>query len=129
MSKVVVKRFRSWLLARPSQIVAIAVKKFGNMAPVVQSYDYLVIGGGSGGIASARRAAEFGAKVALVESARLGGTCVSCWLLARRLFLHSCLYLTLPCLIHAEGAIYTFFLFKKLGSLSHKDCFLQLKVS
>lgn len=40
-------------------------------------YDFVVIGGGSGGIASARRAAEHGARVALVESARLGGTCVN----------------------------------------------------
>eukprot|EP00794_Sanderia_malayensis_P011014 gene11014-12178_t len=46
------------------------------MAPT-RSFDYLVIGGGSGGIASARRAAEFGVKVALVESTRLGGTCVN----------------------------------------------------
>ena len=76
MSKIAGRGFQSWLLARPSQIVAFAVKNFGNMAPI-KSYDYLVIGGGSGGIASARRAAEFGAKVALVESARLGGTCVS----------------------------------------------------
>lgn len=37
-------------------------------------YDYLVIGGGSGGIASARRAASYGAKTALIESGRLGGT-------------------------------------------------------
>ncbi len=37
----------------------------------------MVIGGGSGGIASARRAAQYGAKVALVESGRLGGTCVN----------------------------------------------------
>ena len=44
-----------------------------------KSYDYLVIGGGSGGIASARRAAEFGAKVALIEHNRLGGTCVGIW--------------------------------------------------
>lgn len=43
----------------------------------MDEYDYLVLGGGSGGIASARRAAEYGAKVALVESARLGGTCVN----------------------------------------------------
>lgn len=43
----------------------------------IRKFDYLVVGGGSGGIASARRAAEFGAKVALVEQARLGGTCVS----------------------------------------------------
>ena len=40
-------------------------------------YDLFVIGGGSGGIASARRAAEFGTRVALVENSRLGGTCVS----------------------------------------------------
>jgi len=42
-----------------------------------ETYDYLVIGGGSGGIASARRAAEYGAKVALVEAGRMGGTCVN----------------------------------------------------
>ena len=40
-------------------------------------YDYLVIGGGSGGIASARRAAEYGAKVAVFEPKPLGGTCVN----------------------------------------------------
>src|SRR3954465_13844073 len=40
-------------------------------------FDYLVIGGGSGGLASARRAAEYGAKVALVEASELGGTCVN----------------------------------------------------
>ena len=37
----------------------------------------LVIGGGSGGIAHARRAAEYGAKVAVIEYSRLGGTCVN----------------------------------------------------
>ncbi|KAI8896890.1 glutathione reductase [Globomyces pollinis-pini] len=40
-------------------------------------YDYLVLGGGSGGIASARRAAMYGAKVAVIEGSRLGGTCVN----------------------------------------------------
>ena len=39
-------------------------------------YDLIVIGGGSGGVASARRAAALGARVALVERDRLGGTCV-----------------------------------------------------
>jgi glutathione reductase (NADPH) len=39
-------------------------------------YDMVVIGGGSGGVASARRAASHGAKVALIESHQLGGTCV-----------------------------------------------------
>ena len=36
-------------------------------------YDYLVIGGGSGGIASAKRAASYGKKVGVIEKARLGG--------------------------------------------------------
>lgn len=40
-------------------------------------YDFLVIGGGSGGIAAARRAASYGARVALVEKDVLGGTCVN----------------------------------------------------
>ncbi|CAM9116425.1 unnamed protein product [Ectocarpus sp. 12 AP-2014] len=41
-------------------------------------YDYLVIGGGSGGVSSARRAASHGAKVALIEgTSNLGGTCVN----------------------------------------------------
>jgi len=40
-------------------------------------YDYLVIGGGSGGIASARRAAAHGARTALIESGPIGGTCVN----------------------------------------------------
>ncbi|CAO3703461.1 unnamed protein product [Rhizopus stolonifer] len=42
-------------------------------------YNYLVIGGGSGGLASARRASGIhGAKVALIEAqTRLGGTCVN----------------------------------------------------
>jgi glutathione reductase (NADPH) len=41
------------------------------------AFDLVVIGGGSGGIATARRAAEYGARVALVEAGRLGGTCVN----------------------------------------------------
>jgi glutathione reductase (NADPH) len=40
-------------------------------------YDLLVVGGGSGGLACAQRAAEYGARVALIESHRLGGTCVN----------------------------------------------------
>ncbi|OMJ29799.1 Glutathione reductase [Smittium culicis] len=48
------------------------------MSPVPKVFDYIVIGGGSGGLASARRAASYGAKVALIEaSGRLGGTCVN----------------------------------------------------
>ncbi len=40
-------------------------------------FDFVVIGAGSGGLAAAQRAAEYGAKVAIVESGRLGGTCVN----------------------------------------------------
>ena len=48
------------------------------MAPVTKECDYLVIGGGSGGLASARRASALhGARAIVVESARLGGTCVN----------------------------------------------------
>ncbi|KAF3159446.1 Glutathione reductase [Orbilia oligospora] len=51
------------------------------MAPISKSeeYDFLVIGGGSGGLGAARRAASrYGQKVAIVEnSGRLGGTCVN----------------------------------------------------
>lgn len=39
--------------------------------------DYIVIGGGSGGIASANRAAERGASVLLFEPNQIGGTCVN----------------------------------------------------
>ena len=46
------------------------------MAPVTKHFQYLVLGGGSGGIASARRAAEFGVSVGLIEKQALGGTCV-----------------------------------------------------
>lgn len=42
----------------------------------MKDFDYIVIGGGSGGIASARRAAAHGARVALIEARRIGGTCV-----------------------------------------------------
>jgi glutathione reductase (NADPH) len=48
------------------------------MAPVTKETDYLVLGGGSGGLASARFAAsKFGVKALVVEAKRLGGTCVN----------------------------------------------------
>jgi glutathione reductase (NADPH) len=43
----------------------------------MQELDLLVIGGGSGGVATANRAASYGARVALVEAGRMGGTCVN----------------------------------------------------
>jgi glutathione reductase (NADPH) len=40
-------------------------------------YDLIVIGGGSGGLPAAKRAAEYGARAVLIESGRLGGACVN----------------------------------------------------
>ena len=45
--------------------------------PMKEDVDFLVIGGGSGGIAAARRAAQYGARTVLIEGGRLGGTCVN----------------------------------------------------
>ena len=39
-------------------------------------WDLVVLGAGSGGLAAAKRAASYGAKVAIVEADRVGGTCV-----------------------------------------------------
>ncbi len=47
------------------------------MTAQAKPYDLICIGGGSGGIATARRAAAYGARCAVVESGRLGGTCVN----------------------------------------------------
>ncbi|MGM9903828.1 glutathione-disulfide reductase [Enterococcus sp. 10A9_DIV0425] len=43
----------------------------------MKTYDYIVIGGGSGGIASANRAGMHGSTVLLIEANELGGTCVN----------------------------------------------------
>jgi len=40
-------------------------------------FDLIVIGGGSGGLAVAEKAAEFGRRVAVIEAGKLGGTCVN----------------------------------------------------
>ncbi|OCG06674.1 glutathione-disulfide reductase [Gilliamella sp. wkB178] len=44
---------------------------------MTKHYDYIAIGGGSGGIASANRAASYGKKCAIIEANLLGGTCVN----------------------------------------------------
>ena len=52
-------------------------------------YDLLVLGAGSGGIATARRAAQYGAKVGIIESDRLGGTCVNRGCVPKKLMVYA----------------------------------------
>ncbi len=52
-------------------------------------FDLLVIGAGSGGIATARRAAEYGAKVGIAEFDRLGGTCVNRGCVPKKLMVYA----------------------------------------
>ncbi len=52
-------------------------------------FDLLVIGGGSGGLAHAQRAAEYGVKAAVVESGPLGGTCVNVGCVPKKIMWYS----------------------------------------
>lgn len=52
-------------------------------------FDLLVIGGGSGGIAAARRAADHGARVGLAEARQLGGTCVNRGCVPKKLMVYA----------------------------------------
>lgn len=47
------------------------------MVPIKKHFDFIVIGGGSGGVAASRRAASYGAKTLIIEGKALGGTCVN----------------------------------------------------
>jgi glutathione reductase (NADPH) len=55
-------------------------------------YDLLVIGAGSGGVAASRRAALHGAKVAVIESSRVGGTCVIRGCVPKKLMVYAAQY-------------------------------------
>jgi len=69
-------------------------------------YDYLVLGGGSGGIASAKRAASYGARVAIVErQTRFGGTCVNVGCVPKKIMYMAA---SIAETIHHEAAQYGF---------------------
>lgn len=53
------------------------------------AYDVVVVGGGSGGYATALRAAELGRTVAVIEKDRLGGTCLHRGCIPTKALLHS----------------------------------------
>ncbi len=52
-------------------------------------YDLFVVGAGSGGVRAARRAAQAGARVAIAESDRVGGTCVIRGCVPKKLFVYA----------------------------------------
>lgn len=54
-----------------------------------KSYDLVVIGAGSGGVRAARMASSYGAKVAVVEEYRVGGTCVIRGCVPKKLFVYA----------------------------------------
>ncbi len=56
---------------------------------VTANFDLIVIGGGSGGLAHAQRAAEYGAKAAVIESGPLGGTCVNVGCVPKKIMWYS----------------------------------------
>jgi len=58
-------------------------------AEVTTNFDLIVIGGGSGGLAHAQRAAEYGVKTAVVESGALGGTCVNVGCVPKKIMWYS----------------------------------------
>ncbi|TDQ56812.1 NADPH-glutathione reductase [Mesocricetibacter intestinalis] len=55
---------------------------------MAKHYDYLAIGGGSGGIASVNRAASYGKKCAIIEAKHLGGTCVNVGCVPKKVMWH-----------------------------------------
>jgi glutathione reductase (NADPH) len=59
---------------------------------VAHDFDLITIGAGSGGVAASRRAAALGAKVAIIESSRVGGTCVILGCVPKKLLMYAALY-------------------------------------
>jgi glutathione reductase (NADPH) len=57
---------------------------------MAEQYDLIVIGGGSGGLAAAQRAAEYGARALIIErDGKLGGTCVNVGCVPKKVMWHA----------------------------------------
>ena len=78
---------------------------------MTQRYDLIVLGAGSGGLAAAKRAASYGARVAIVEGDRVGGTCVIRGCVPKKLLVYGSAYRHLL----ADAASYGW----SLGEVSH----------
>ena len=55
-------------------------------------FDLVTLGAGSGGVAASRRAALHGARVAIVEGGRVGGTCVLRGCVPKKLLMYAAQY-------------------------------------
>lgn len=62
------------------------------LRPMADHFDLIVLGAGSGGLAAAKRAASHGAKVAIVEGDRVGGTCVIRGCVPKKLLVYGSAY-------------------------------------
>lgn len=62
------------------------------MSDYAEEYDLFVIGGGSGGVRAARMSASYGAKVAIAEEYRVGGTCVIRGCVPKKLMVYASAY-------------------------------------
>ncbi|MES1924356.1 glutathione-disulfide reductase [Salinisphaera sp. T31B1] len=76
-----------------------------------EQFDLIVIGGGSGGMATARRAAAYGKRVALIERGRLGGTCVNVGCVPKKVMWHAADFAERAAQAHGYGF--------DLGSVEH----------
>ncbi|WP_369602046.1 glutathione-disulfide reductase [Hahella sp. SMD15-11] len=83
------------------------------------SYDLIVLGGGSGGVRAARIAASLGARVAIVEGCFWGGTCVNVGCVPKKLYVYASHYH--QSFEEAEGFGW------KAGQISHDWAILQAR--
>lgn len=92
------------------------------MDTVNYDYDLIVIGGGSGGLAAAKKASEYGAKVALFDYVKpstqntkwgLGGTCVNVGCVPKKLYHYAA---NISSLIHNDAEEYGF---EFTGDINH----------
>ncbi|MCS5690576.1 glutathione-disulfide reductase [Cyanobium sp. FGCU-6] len=83
-------------------------------------FDLIVLGAGSGGLAAAKRAASHGARVAIVEGDRVGGTCVIRGCVPKKLLVYGSAYRHLL----ADAASYGW----QIGPIEHDPAVLLAAV-